>query len=214
MASTANKRQLKVEVVAYKRQRILEEGSRLFFTRGYEASTLDMLADRLHVTKPFLYSYYRSKGEILSAICETGIRETLEAMEAARETPASPRDMLAKMVAGSARVVIERQEYIVVYQREMKNLERDDARRILNLRRDFDHLIANVVEDGESRSQFKVADPGLAAVWIGGLLSWIPNWYVPGGSRSADEVVDHVVDASMRLVGAQLLPPPATAPAI
>lgn len=202
MASAANKRQLKVEVVAYKRQRILEEGSRLFFTRGYEASTLDMLADRLHVTKPFLYSYYRNKGEILSAICETGIRETLEAMEAARDTSASPRDMLAMMVAGSARVVIERQEYIVVYQREMKNLAREDARRILNLRRNFDHLIANVVEDGEHRGQFKVADPGLAAVWIGGLLTWIPNWYVPGGSRSADEVVDHVVDASMRLVGA------------
>ena len=202
MASAANKRQLKVEVVAYKRQRILEEGSRLFFARGYEASTLDMLADRLHVTKPFLYSYYRNKGEILSAICETGIRESLEAMEAARDTSASPRDMLAMMVAGSARVVIERQEYIVVYQREMKNLVRDDARRILNLRRDFDHLIANVVEDGEHRGQFKVADPGLAAVWIGGLLSWIPNWYVPGGSRSADEVVDHVVNASMRLVGA------------
>ena len=202
MASTANKRQLKVEVVAYKRQRILEEGSRLFFSRGYESSTLDMLADRLHVTKPFLYSYYRNKGEILSAICETGIRETLEAMEAARDTSASPRDMLAMMVAGSARVVIERQEYIVVYQRETKNLAREDARRILNLRRDFDHLIANVVEDGEHRGQFKVADPGLAAVWIGALLTWIPNWYVPGGSRSADEVVDHVVDASMRLVGA------------
>ena len=202
MASTASKRQLKVEVVAYKRQRILEEGSRLFFSRGYESSTLDMLADRLHVTKPFLYSYYRNKGEILSAICETGIRETLEAMEAARDTSASPRDMLAMMVAGSARVVIERQEYIVVYQRETKNLAREDARRILNLRRDFDHLIANVVEDGEHRGQFKVADPGLAAVWIGALLTWIPNWYVPGGSRSADEVVDHVVDASMRLVGA------------
>ena len=202
MASTASKRQLKVEVVAYKRQRILEEGSRLFFSRGYESSTLDMLADRLHVTKPFLYSYYRNKGEILSAICETGIRETLEAMEAARDTSASPRDMLAMMVAGSARVVIERQEYIVVYQRETKNLAREDARRILNLRRDFDHLIANVVEDGEHRGQFKVAGPGLAAVWIGALLTWIPNWYVPGGSRSADEVVDHVVDASMRLVGA------------
>ena len=38
--------------------------------------------------------------------------------------------------------------------------------------------------------------------WIGGLISWIPNWYVPGGSRSADEVVEHIVDASMRLVGA------------
>lgn len=199
----AGARQLKVEVAAYKRQRILEEGSRLFFSRGYEASTLDMLAEKLHVTKPFLYSYFRNKGEILSAICETGIRESLQSIEHAKSQPGTPRDQLAMMVAGSARVVIERQAYVVVYQREMKNLAREDASRILNLRRDFDHIIAEEVEAGVRERQFKVADPGLAAVWIGGLISWIPNWYVPGGSRSADEVVEHIVDASMRLVGGQ-----------
>lgn len=40
----AGTRQLKVEVAAYKRHRILEKGSRLFFACGYEASILDMLA--------------------------------------------------------------------------------------------------------------------------------------------------------------------------
>ena len=202
-AIVAGARQLKVEVAAYKRQRILEEGSRLFFSRGYEASTLDMLAEKLHVTKPFLYSYFRNKGEILSAICETGIRESLQAIEQAKSQAGTPRDQLAMMVAGSARVVIERQAYVVVYQREMKNLAREDASRILNLRRDFDHIIAEEVEAGVRKGQFKVDDPGLAAVCIGGLISWIPNWYVPGGSRSADEVVEHIVDASMRLVGGQ-----------
>ena len=202
-AIVAGARQLKVEVAAYKRQRILEEGSRLFFARGYEASTLDMLAEKLHVTKPFLYSYFRNKGEILSAICETGIRESLQAIEQSKSQRGTPLEHLSMMVAGSARVVIGRQAYVVVYQREMKNLAREDATRILNLRRDFDHIIAEEVEAGVRKRQFKVADPGLAAVWIGGLISWIPNWYVPGGSRSADEVVDHIVDASMRLVGAK-----------
>ena len=85
----------------------------------------------------------------------------------------------------------------------MKNLAREDASRILILSRDFDHNIADEVEAGVRKRQFKVDDPGLAAVWIGGLISWIPNWYVPGGSRSAYEVVEPIVDASMRLVGAK-----------
>ena len=47
--------QLKTEVQEFKRLRILEEARELFFSQGYEATTLDAIAERLHVTKPFIY---------------------------------------------------------------------------------------------------------------------------------------------------------------
>ena len=65
--------ELKAEVQAFKRRRILEEARELFFAHGYEATTLDAIAESLQVTKPFLYSYFRNKSEILNAICEVGI---------------------------------------------------------------------------------------------------------------------------------------------
>ena len=81
VAQPSGGRELKPSVIAYKRERILEEAGSLFFTMGYEAATLDMLAERLRVTKPFLYTYYRNKGHILSAICEVGVTESLAALD-------------------------------------------------------------------------------------------------------------------------------------
>ena len=41
------------------------------------------------------------------------------------------------------------------------------------------------------------------AVWIGGLISWIPTWYSPKGQRSAEDVVEYLVQAALRLAGAE-----------
>ncbi|NCX99838.1 MAG: TetR family transcriptional regulator, partial [Planctomycetia bacterium] len=72
-------REIKPGVVAYKRARILAEASALFYEKGYESATLEMLADRLSATKPFLYTYFKGKSAILSAICEAGVKESLAA---------------------------------------------------------------------------------------------------------------------------------------
>jgi AcrR family transcriptional regulator len=54
-----------------------------FYAHGYEGTTLNAIADGLKVTKPFIYSYFRNKSEILRAICEIGIRSSLVALDEA-----------------------------------------------------------------------------------------------------------------------------------
>ena len=76
MTAAANLAQanLKHEVADFKRRRIREEASHLFFEQGYESTTLDAIAQRLDVTKPFLYTHYANKTELLYDICRTGNR--------------------------------------------------------------------------------------------------------------------------------------------
>ena len=52
-ASVADK-SLKSELALFKRRRIREEAARLFFSQGYENSSIDAIAERLQVTKPFI----------------------------------------------------------------------------------------------------------------------------------------------------------------
>ncbi len=193
---------LKEDVTALKRQRILEEASRLFFEKGYTTSTLDMLATRLDVTKPFIYSYFKNKQELLAVICEMGIKESLAVLEAVQRQCGDARAELRAVVAGVAETVIRLQNYVVIYQREMKELERRDAQRILQLRHHFDQQMVLLLRRGVESGEFSITDPAMSSVWIGGLLSWIPLWYVPGGRRQAAEIIDNAVDAVMRLVGA------------
>ena len=49
------------EVKGFKRDRILEAATQLFYERGFTGTTMQAVADRLQVTKPFIYSYFKDK---------------------------------------------------------------------------------------------------------------------------------------------------------
>ncbi|NIJ61188.1 TetR/AcrR family transcriptional regulator [Qipengyuania flava] len=200
----ASKPSIKNEFTAFKTNRIVEVASHLFYERGYSSCTLDHVAERLGVTKPFLYSYFKNKEAILAAICEVGISESLSVLERTLAGEhADHRALLAEVVRQVGRIVIDRQEYVVVYQREMKHLSAKDHERILRLRHSFDHQIAELIREGVEAGEFREDTDSFVAVWIGGLISWIPTWYSPQGQKSAEDVIDQLVDAAMRLAGAE-----------
>ena len=192
--------QLKTEVAAYKRRRIIEEASHLFFVHGYEATTLDAVAEQLHVTKPFIYSYYRNKSELLSEICQTGIQLSLTALDEALATEGSAAERLKLVVDRVAHIIIANQRYISVYQREEKSLDPDDARRIRELRHRFDSQLAALLAQGKAAGEFEFEDASRTAIWVSGVLSWIANWYHDGGRWSATEVVMDAITVVMKIV--------------
>jgi len=52
------------------RERILEVASELFIDKGYEATSLREIADRLGFTKAALYYHFQSKDQLLTALFE------------------------------------------------------------------------------------------------------------------------------------------------
>lgn len=193
--------ELRSGVVAFKRVSILEEASTLFYEKGYESATLEMLADRLSVTKPFLYTYFKNKGDILNAICELGVKESLVALDRIEKTEGNSLSRLESSLREVANIIIERHEYLVVYQREMMNLDRSDAQRILRLRHEFDLRIGGLLEDCQQEGCLAIENAASMSIWMGGLLSWITSCYRPGGNRTREEVIEQVVTACLRLVG-------------
>jgi AcrR family transcriptional regulator len=193
---------MKDEIAALKRARIVDAGCRLFYTRGYAGATLDMVAEQLEVTKPFIYTYFRNKAEVLYAVCTAGIVDCLAAFPEVEEMHGNVTQGLGEVIEKVARLQIDRQANLVVYQREVKRLDPDAASRILALFHEFDRRIAQIVEAGCASGEFHVADPRLAAVWIGGLLSWLARWYEPDKRLALDEVVSDLRISCLRLVGA------------
>lgn len=192
--------ELKTEVQEFKRRRILEEARELFYSHGYEATTLDAIADGLKVTKPFIYSYFKNKSEILRAICEIGIGSSLAALDEALATTLPPREKLRMIVEGVTTIILKNQKYIVVYEREEKNLAPEEAKQLMNLRREFGVRLARLLEDGAKSGDFDVDDALLTAVSIGGLLTWVASWYRPLGRWSQTDVTIHMIRNVERMV--------------
>jgi AcrR family transcriptional regulator len=61
------------------RQQILETAQRLFTELGYDATSLQMIADEMGLTKAAVYYHFRAKSDILHAAMQPGIQrlETL-----------------------------------------------------------------------------------------------------------------------------------------
>jgi AcrR family transcriptional regulator len=56
------------------RQQILETAQRLFTEDGYDATSLQQIADELGLTKAAVYYYFHAKSDILRAAMEPGIQ--------------------------------------------------------------------------------------------------------------------------------------------
>jgi len=66
----------------------------LFYNQGYSKTTLDQVAESIAVTKPFIYSHFKSKNDLLAEICSRAIRVSHEALNRVFATDISPTEKL------------------------------------------------------------------------------------------------------------------------
>ena len=191
---------LKEEVSDFKRRRIREEACRLFYQDGYENATLEAVAKKLQITKPSIYQHYANKGELLFDICKTGISLSLEAVEQAVALRTTPSRRLIALIESVLNIIFDYQEFIVVYTREEKHLDRAQARAIRELRSAFDHKLGTLLAQGSAAKELSVEDPVLTATTIGGIMTWVSLWYSPSGKRTQVEITTHVKEMILRLV--------------
>ena len=202
VALTLPQSSLKHEVTDFKRRRIREEASHLFFQLGYEGTTLDAIAQRLEVTKPFLYTHYANKTELLYDICQTGILQSLNAIQRVMDSPLdSASERLSRLVEEVLDIIFEFQEFIVVYEREEKNLTANQAREIREHRSLFDHKLAEILEQGREAGEFLVCDGVLTANTIGGMMTWVALWYRPEGKQTRHQIISHTLRMVNSVVG-------------
>jgi AcrR family transcriptional regulator len=195
---------MREEISAYKKERILEEAVKLFYERGFSGTTLDDIAGKLGVTKPFIYTHFRSKVELLEAICRPTIEMSLEAIAKAVQREGRASDRLFHGVVDFSKVVLQRQANIAVYFREEKNLSEAGLADINALRKRFDRVLSELLEEGAAAGEFQIADIRVAALAIGGMVSWAYTWYQPGGRLSIDDVGAELARFALQMVGARV----------
>lgn len=192
------------EVAALKRERTIGAAVELFYRYGYENTTLDAIAERLGVTKPFIYASFTSKGELLAEICSRGIASSLEAINSVLDTRAPPTKRLGALTERFVTAVLKNQMHIAIFTREEKNLAPADFQRISDMRREFDDKLTKMLEAGVKTGEFRIEDPRLAALAIGGMVSWAYVWYRPNGRLPLPSIAEHMSRLVLAMVGAEI----------
>jgi len=190
------------ELAAQKRERTLNAAQLLFYERGFTGTTLDDVAHAMGVTKPFIYTQFRGKSDLLAAICVPAMQACVDAAEQAVAQAGDPAKRLHALVSSFCEVVLEHQPGIAVFFREAKHLDPESATAIKSLRERFDAVLSQVIEEGNAAGTFRVPDVRLAALAIGGMGSWMYEWHRSEGRLPIEELAARMADLALRMVGA------------
>ena len=99
--------------------------------------------------------------------------------------------------------MLQRQANIAVYFREEKHLSEAGLAEINTLRKRFDRVLSELLEEGARAGEFSIADIRLAALAIGGMVSWAYTWYQPAGRLPIEQVGAKLARFALQMVGVQ-----------
>lgn len=184
---------LREEVRDLKRKRILDAASELFFERGYEGTSVEAIASRLHVTKPFIYYHFSNKADILAGVCGRTTAFVAQSAEVAAAGTGGVWERLEALVRDLSLRVIEGRVYLAVYFREEKHLPKSAFRDLASNRKRFDTALSKLLREGVDAGDFDVSNISVATQAITGMTTWIFNWYRPTRPLTPEQIAEEMV---------------------
>jgi AcrR family transcriptional regulator len=181
-------------------ERVLDAASELFLSEGYDAATMQQLADRLGLHKSSLYHYVDSKEDLLQHLTNHA-QETAEADLTAAEQDSADGYLLA--VSRAIEQSLSDRGRVSLVLRQKPGTPVGEA--VLARRRAYDRRLARLI--ARSQRQGTIRDdihPMLLARMTLGLVAWLGEWYDPERTRFRPQ---EIRDAALAVLAHGVIPP-------
>jgi AcrR family transcriptional regulator len=177
---------------ALKREAVLRTAAQLFNEKGYAASTLEEVAERLGVSKPTVYYYADSKDAILLECVRIGLEMLRTAIRAVDAQGGRAIDKLVAAMRQYAEIATLDFGMCVIRVGE-ESLPPESRRKVRHMKAGLDREFRELIRLGIEEGSIAPCDPKLAAFTLAGALSWIARWYRPDGPLTPEAIADQCI---------------------
>jgi AcrR family transcriptional regulator len=191
---------------ARREQLILDVAGQMFAAAGYDAASMDEIAELADVSKPMLYAYFGSKEGLYLAYVERAGGELLDRLLNAAPPDEHPVAALRARIAEFLSFVEEHGDGWRVLFREVAST-RPFAEQVAVLRERIVRAIRPMVEDGmASRPGYApLASDAVAHALVGAAES-LANWWLEHPEVPRDRVADWYLAVVQAVVRSPTLP--------
>ena len=177
---------------------LITAAAEIFRTNGYDATSLQQIADEIGILKGSLYHYIDTKEDLLFAIIKRNHEHITQENSGWRDIEDDPVAAIRSFIQGHMREAMWNPTFSEVFVRDFRALSPERAQEIRKTQDAYDAefrgLVAAALERGELREG---VDPAFAARAVFGMTNWISYWFHPGGSLTVDEVVTKLSEYAM-----------------
>ena len=176
------------------REGILEVAARIFGEKGYHATSMQDIAEAVHLQKASLYHHFSSKQEILVALIDHAFDLINSRLEEVLSQSLSPDEKIRQAMISYLQTIAENQNLSAVLLLELRSLDPEFKIQIASRREKFERLWRNLILEGKEAGIFNDIDPSLTGRAILGVLNWSVMWYRSDGPRTAIEIANLFAD--------------------
>lgn len=186
------------ELIAKRHEQICVAALKLFSLKGFHQTSVREIAVASNLSIGTLYSYIKTKEDILHLVYKRILDCFQERMLAATQGIEDPTLQLRAALEGTLRLYDEFRDVVQLLYQEGHALGREALQSLLEVDRRYASLFREILERGNREGAFAVQEPDLVAVTILFLCSVWPlkRWNLPG--YSLDDVIEHLTQLILR----------------
>jgi AcrR family transcriptional regulator len=164
----------------------------VFMKRGYEATSVEQIAQAAGITKSAIYYHVASKEELLSRAISSAVRKLFEILAEPGSEAGTPLARLEYIFRRLVEVEFEYLKEIALLLRVRGTTKTE--RWALQKRREFDRLVQGLIEQAQAAGEIRNdIDALVIDRLVFGMLTWIPEWYHAGHNVPRTALVEAAI---------------------
>ena len=182
------------EIKISRKEQIITTAELLFKEKGYMATTMRDIARSEGVEAASLYSHIKSKDEILITICFRMAEYFEMAMAEVNDIYFNAEEKLRMAIKNHVNIITTDLNASAVFLKEWRHLPEPELGEFIRRRHEYEDEFKIILQQGIDENVFDDADKKFAVLTILSTVSWIVEWYKPGGVMNPDEISDKLSD--------------------
>jgi AcrR family transcriptional regulator len=178
-------------------EEILSCAARLFFEKGFHATTIEDVAREVGILKGSLYYYINSKDDLLYELLMADILRGDAYIGEKIAGITDPVEKLRRALEGHIEFIIQNRVRVGLFLHEFDTLGGRRNLRVLEAMQRYQHRFVSIIKEGQAAGKFKDLDPTLVANALLGMGNWIYRWYREDRKPAPDQILQTFLQIMM-----------------
>ncbi|KAB2680302.1 MULTISPECIES: TetR/AcrR family transcriptional regulator [Alphaproteobacteria] len=177
------------------RDRILDEAAVLFGEGGFDNGSMNVVAERLGVSKAAVYHYFDTKQSVYDAIIVRTLEGLLEHVSRAVAASTTADGKLKSFMVSHAGYFEKNYWGFVCMLIGYGGMANPGLKSEANqLRIEYESILRGILREGMATGAFREADVTISSHSVLSMLNWMVRWFKPGGQKRAETVAAEYFD--------------------
>jgi len=176
---------------------IYRTAAEIIVEKGFDATSMNEIADAVGMTKAGIYHYIPGKKDLLYALMSYAMDHLdAQVVQPAREIP-NADDRLRFIIQRHARLITgergnKRNGFLSILTDELAGLTLAHRRKIIERKREYLNLVRETLDQLKREGRLADLDTTVCAFSIFGTVMWLARWYRPSGPLVGEKIADEI----------------------